>query len=159
MASHNYQTSLRWTGNRGTGTSHYRAYGRDHEITVVGKSPAIPGSSDPHFRGDGTRYNPEDLLVASVSACHMLSYLHVCAVNGIVVTSYEDEATGVMVETPNGGGSITSVTLRPRVTITATSDAAKALALHHQAHELCFIANSVRFPISCVPLITPDSLI
>jgi organic hydroperoxide reductase OsmC/OhrA len=150
---HSYQTSLRWTGNRGTGTSDYRAYGRDHELAVTAKSVTIPGSSDPHFRGDAARYNPEELLVASVSACHMLSYLHVCAVNGVVVTSYEDEAMGTMVETPDGGGSITAVTLKPRVTISASSDPAKARALHHDAHQLCFIANSVRFPIDCEPTI------
>jgi organic hydroperoxide reductase OsmC/OhrA len=153
VPAHNYQTSLRWTGNRGIGTRDYRAYARDHEITVAGKSGSIPGSSDPHFRGDPTRYNPEELLVASLSGCHMLAYLHLCAVNGIVVSSYEDDANGVMVETAGGGGSFKSVTLRPRVVISGSSDSAKALALHHDAHKLCFIANSVRFPVDCEPVI------
>ncbi len=132
---------MRWTGNRGTGTSDYRAYGRDHEITVAGKPVSIPGSSDPHFRGDAARYNPEELLVAALSACHMLSYLHQCAVNGIVVTAYEDLAVGAMTD------RFESVTLRPKVTITAESDAEKALALHDRAHHDCFIANSVNFPV------------
>ena len=104
MPEHRYQTRLQWTGNTGTGTSHYTAYTRNHEISSPSKLAPIPGSSDPHFRGDGTRYNPEELLVASLSACHMLSYLHRCAVNGIVVTAYEDYAEGSMVETPDGGG-------------------------------------------------------
>src|SRR3954451_25037316 len=98
MPNHQYKTNLQWTGNRGTGTSDYRAYARDHEITGAAKATTIPASSDPHFRGDKTRYNPEDLLVASLSACHMLSYLHLCAVNNVVVTAYEDEATGTMAE-------------------------------------------------------------
>ena len=155
MGTHNYRTALRWTGNRGVGTSDYRAYGREHEISSEGKTITIPGSSDPHFRGNADRYNPEEMLVASLSACHMLSYLHLCAINRIVVVSYEDEAAGVMVESANGGGRMTSVTLRPRVTITAGSDAALAEKLHHQAHELCFIANSVNFPVGCEPMTSP----
>jgi organic hydroperoxide reductase OsmC/OhrA len=119
---------------------------------------AIPGSSDRHFRGDAACYNPEEMLVASVSACHMLSYLHVCAVNGVVVEAYEDDATGVMVETADGGGSITGVMLRPNVTISASSDEAKALAFHQDAHRLCFIANSVGFPIECESVITKAAL-
>jgi len=153
MAAHRYEVKLHWTGNRGTGTSDYRAYGRDHQIAVAGKVAAIPGSSDPHFRGDRDRYNPEELLVASLSACHMLSYLHLCAVNDVVVISYEDEAVGTMTETPQGGGRFTCVTLRPRVGITSWSDAVKATELHHQAHELCFIANSVNFPVGCEAVI------
>jgi organic hydroperoxide reductase OsmC/OhrA len=156
MAAHHYRISLHWTGNRGTGTSDYRAYGRDHEIAISGKPVAIPGSSDPHFRGDPTRYNPEDLLVASLSACHMLSYLHLCAINEIVVKAYEDKAEGTMVETPAGGGRFTNVTLRPLVTISPESDPVKATELHHKAHELCFIANSVNFPVECEPVVTPE---
>jgi organic hydroperoxide reductase OsmC/OhrA len=154
MKKHEYQTSLRWTGNRGTGTSDYRAYGRDHEITGALKTVVLPGSSDPHFRGDATRYNPEDLLVASLSACHMLSYLHLCAINHVVVTAYEDDATGTMAENNDGSGEFTEVMLRPRVTITAESDAAKAISLHEEAGALCFIARSVNFPVRHQPVIT-----
>ena len=153
MKKHEYQTSLRWTGNRGTGTSDYRAYSRDHEITGPSKTAVVPGSSDPHFRGDATRYNPEDLLVASLSACHMLSYLHLCAVNHIVVTGYEDDATGTMAENSDGSGEFREVMLRPRVTITAESDAAKAISLHEEAGKLCFIARSVNFPVRHEPVI------
>ncbi len=153
MGNHQYRISLCWTGDRGTGTSDYKAYGRDHEISGEDKPTQIPGSSDPHFRGDGTRYNPEELLVASLSACHMLSYLHLCAVNGIVVKSYEDEASGTMIESAAHGGRMTGVMLRPAVTISAESDPAKALALHDEAHHLCFIANSVNFPVTHEALI------
>ncbi len=154
MKKHEYQTSLRWTGNRGTGTSDYKAYGRDHEITGASKTSALHGSSDPHFRGDVTRYNPEDLLVGSLSACHMLSYLHLCAVNHIVVTAYEDNATGTMAENSDGSGEFREVMLRPRVTITSDSDPVKAIALHEDAGKLCFIARSVNFPVRHNPVIT-----
>jgi len=143
---HVYQTNLVWTGNLGAGTKTYTGYSRAHEISIAGK-PVIVGSSDPHFRGDASRYNPEDLLVAALSACHMLYYLHLCADAGIVVTEYRDAATGRMIETPDGGGHFTEVTLHPRVVISKGSDVEKAEALHHQAHELCFIANSVNFPV------------
>ena len=146
MKQHHYEVQLSWTGNLGLGTSSYRAYGRDHEISAAGK-PVLPGSSDPAFRGDPSRYNPEELLVASLSACHMLSYLHVCAVNGVVVMGYVDSASGVMEERPDGSGALTEVMLRPEVTISAESDSAKALSLHEEAHHLCFIANSVNFPV------------
>ena len=154
MKNHEYKTSLRWTGNKGTGTSDYRAYARDYEITGPLKSATLEGSSDPHFRGDATRYNPEDLLVASLSACHMLSYLHLCAVNRIVVTEYTDDATGTMAENPDGSGQFTEVTLRPQVTIAAGSDVTKALHLHEEAGKLCFIAGSVNFPVRHEPLIS-----
>jgi organic hydroperoxide reductase OsmC/OhrA len=146
---HRYAATVRWTGDRGAGTSSYRAYGRDHEISAAEK-PSIPGSSDPAFRGDGARWNPEDLLVSALSACHMLSYLHLCAVAGIVVTAYEDCAEGTMRETPDGGGRFEGVVLRPRVTI-ASGDPLEALRLHEEAHRLCFIASSVDFPVSCEP--------
>jgi organic hydroperoxide reductase OsmC/OhrA len=150
MKNHRYELTLEWTGNDGQGTSTYRSYRRDHMIAGEGK-PAIPGSSDPAFRGDRTRYNPEDLLVASASACHMLSYLHLCAVNNIVVLDYRDHPIGAMEEHGTGGGHFVSVVLRPRIEITATSDPVKAADLHHEAHEKCFIANSVNFPITCQP--------
>lgn len=153
MSIHNYKTTLHWTGNRGSGTSDYKAYGRDHELLVEGKQASIAASSDPHFRGEADRYNPEELLVASLSSCHMLSYLHLCAVNHVVVIGYEDEASGTMREEAGHGGHFTGVTLRPRVTISAESDADKALALHEEAHHNCFIANSVNFPVTNEPRI------
>jgi organic hydroperoxide reductase OsmC/OhrA len=145
---------MKWIGNRGTGTSNYKAYARDHEITGSLKSMMIPGSSDAHFRGDAARYNPEDLLVAALSACHMLAYLHLCAVNNIVVTAYEDEAEGTMVENRDGSGQFKEVTLRPRVTITCESDSTKAMHLHEDAGKLCFIARSVNFPVRHEPVIS-----
>lgn len=148
MTTHRYQTTLRWTGNLGKGTVDYRAYGRNYEIDGERKGSAISGSSDPHFRGDATRYNPEELLVASLSACHLLAYLHLCAVNQVVVTGYEDAASGTMEESPDGSGRLTSVVLRPVVTITPESDPEKAQSLHAEAHRLCFIANSVNFPVT-----------
>ncbi len=138
-----------WTGNTGQGTASYRAYSRSHEIGGEGKSGAILGSSDPAFRGDATRYSPEELLVASLSACHMLWYLHLCADAGIVVTAYTDEASGRMRE-----DRFEEATLQPRVTITGAGRAAEATALHQAAHERCFIANSVRFPVACEPRVT-----
>jgi organic hydroperoxide reductase OsmC/OhrA len=148
MTTHQYQTTLRWTGNLGKGTIDYRGYSRNHEIDGERKVVAISGSSDAHFRGDASRYNPEELLVASLSACHMLAYLHLCAVNQVVVTGYEDAASGTMEESPDGSGRLTGVVLRPVVTITPESDAVKAQSLHSDAHRLCFIANSVNFPVS-----------
>lgn len=144
--SHRYATTLTWTGNAGEGTASYRSYERAHEIAVDGK-PTIAGSSDPSFRGDPARWNPEELLLASISACHQLWYLHLCAVNGVVVTAYRDEAEGVMVEDETSGGRFASAVLRPRVTIAAGSDPAKALALHHEANARCFVANSLNFPV------------
>lgn len=147
---HEYTVTVDWTGNLGEGTSSYRAYSRDHDIVVTGKPP-IAGSADPAFRGDGTRHNPEDLLVGSLSSCHMLWYLHLCADAGLVVLAYHDEAHGVMVETNEGGGRFTEVVLRPVVTIAARDDTGRAERLHERAHELCFIANSMDFPVSCEP--------
>jgi organic hydroperoxide reductase OsmC/OhrA len=148
---HGYEMTIRWTGNRGTGTSDYRAYDRTHELVARGKH-VIAASSDPAFRGSADRYNPEDLLVASLSSCHLLSYLHVCAVAGVVVEEYEDDACGTMVETPDGGGHFTEVVLRPVVTI-SSGDEGLAASLHDKAHHLCFIANSVNFPVRCEPTI------
>jgi organic hydroperoxide reductase OsmC/OhrA len=144
--THHYELVLEWTGNDGTGTSSYRAYRRDHELTAPGKAP-IAGSSDPHFRGDGARWNPEELLVASLAACHQLWYLHLCADAGVTVTAYEDRAEGFMEESADGGGQFTRVVLHPHVTIAAGSGRERALELHAQAHALCFIARSVKFPV------------
>lgn len=148
---HHYKIDLTWTGNTGEGTKTYRGYERSHTIAAPGK-PVIEGSSDPAFRGDASRYNPEELLVAALSACHMLSYLHVCAVAGIVVVDYKDEATGTMVETKNGGGHFTEVTLHPVVTITDAARIDEASHLHHKAGELCFIAASCNFPVHHAPV-------
>ena len=148
--THTYRTIVRWTGNQGSGTSAYLAYSRNHEIVANGK-PVILGSSDPAFHGDPGRYNPEDLLVASVSGCHMLWYLHLCAVNKVVVLGYEDNAAGTMEETDNGGGHFVEVTLQPIITITAQSNLDTARRLHHDAHEKCFIASSVNFPVRVQP--------
>lgn len=147
---HQYTVTVEWTGNEGTGTSHYRTFSRAHEIRVEGK-PAISGSSDPAFRGDPQRWNPEDMLVASLSACHMLWYLHLAAVNGIVVTHYLDRAEGVMSEGGEGGGRFLSVTLKPEIAVKRGADLATAARLHHVAHEKCFIANSVNFPVAHEP--------
>ena len=142
---HNYKTSVIWTGNKGTGTSDYKSYSRDHIIKVEGKEEIL-GSSDPAFRGDVTRYNPEEMLVASLSTCHMLWYLHLCADAGIVVTDYKDNAEGEMEEDENGG-RFKEVILKPMVTITDESKRELANELHHKAHQFCFIANSVNFEV------------
>lgn len=150
---HHYPVTVRWTGNRGTGTSGYKVYGRDHEIESPGK-PVIPGSSDPAFLGDKARWNPEDLLVASTSACHKLWYLHLCAEAGIAVLDYVDQAVGTMVEGEKG--RFTQIVLRPRVKVRAGDDVALARRLHHDAHEQCFIANSLNFPVLCEPAIQTE---
>jgi organic hydroperoxide reductase OsmC/OhrA len=149
-SSHSYEATVIWTGNQGEGTAAYRAYSRDLEIAAPGK-PVIPGSSDPAFRGDPGRYNPEDLLVASLSACHMLWYLHLAARAGIRVTAYRDPAIGTMVEDGTGSGRFTSVVLRPAVTLAPGSDAHVAAMLHGEAHSKCFIANSVNFAVTVEP--------
>jgi organic hydroperoxide reductase OsmC/OhrA len=148
---HRYAARVEWTGNRGQGTQGYRSYGRDHVVRIDGK-PDLAASADATFHGDTDRHNPEDLLVAALSSCHMLSYLHFAAVAGLVVTAYEDHAEGTM-ETAGKGGRFTEVVLRPRVTLAAGGDAARAEALHEEAHHACFIANSVNFPVRCEPRI------
>lgn len=143
---HHYKATIKWTGNKGTGTNHYRNYERSHQIIIENKE-VLSGSSDPAFRGDQTKHNPEDLLISSLSACHMLVYLHLCSVAGVIVVEYMDNATGIMQETTNGGGHFTEVTLNPIVVVTENSMIAKANELHKKANELCFIANSVNFPV------------
>ena len=142
-----YSARIDWTGNLGRGTADYRAYSRNHSISAPGKTAPIPGSSDPAFRGDGTRYNPEDLLVAAVSACHMLWVLHLCADAGIVVTAYEDNATGVVEEHADGSANFRSVTLRPALVLSDPARVAELPAIHHRVHELCCLARSVNFPV------------
>lgn len=150
MKQHTYSATITWTGNQGTGTSNYRAYSRDHVISATGKKD-IEGSSDPSFRGDPSRYSPEDLLLDSLSACHMLWYLHLCAVNGVIVTAYEDHATAILVEEKDGSGKFTEATLHPTVTVHHEDMIAKANSLHEEAHKLCFIARSVNFPVHHQP--------
>lgn len=147
--THTYSPTVTWTGNSGRGTADYKAYSRDHVISVAGR-PDIAGSSDTAFRGSADRHNPEDMLVASLSACHMLWYLHLAAEAGIVVTAYRDTAEGVMVEDRERGGWFERVALRPEVTIAAPGEASLAERLHEAAHKKCFIANSVNFPVDCV---------
>ena len=151
---HHYSTLTKWTGNLGRGTSGYREYSRDYEISAEGKTSQIHGSSDRAFRGDPARYNPEELLVAGLSSCHMLWALHLCAEAGIVVTSYEDEASGEMAENPDGSGEFTSVVLRVRMKITDPKRVDEAKALHERAHERCFLARSVNFRVSHEVVVT-----
>ena len=148
--THHYQVSVTWTGDRGTGTSGYRAFDRDHDVRADGPPP-LQGSADPAFRGDPSRWNPEQLLVASLSQCHMLWYLHLCADAGVIVTEYADDAGGAMSETADGGGRFDEVVLAPRVVVTEDSMVERASALHAAAHERCFIANSVNFPVRHEP--------
>ena len=144
---HHYSLTVVWTGNSGTGTSGYRAYSRNHEVNAVGKERPIQCSSDTVFRGERGGYSPEELLVASLSGCHMLWFLHLCANAGIVVTEYVDSPTGRMLEHEDGSGEFLSVTLRPRVTVVEAARIGELAAVHDAAHSLCFIARSVRFPV------------
>lgn len=148
--SHRYVTEVEWTGNLGRGTADYRAYARDH-VVRAGAKPELVGSSDPAFRGDAARWNPEDLMVASLSSCHMLWYLHLCASAGITVLAYRDEAEGTMTEDDGGGGRFTGAMLRPVALLAPGTDEGQARALHEEAHRLCFISNSVNFPVAVEP--------
>ena len=147
---HYYKATITWTGNRGEGTKTYKAYDRNHTISINNKIE-ISASSDAPFMGDITKHNPEDLLLASLSSCHLLWFLHLCADNGIVVTNYVDNATGTMVETVKGG-HFTEVVLHPQVTITDRAMIEKANSLHEEAHKCCFIANSCNFPVKHAPV-------
>jgi organic hydroperoxide reductase OsmC/OhrA len=149
MTDHRYTLGLLWQGNRGSGTSGYRDYGRECVVTAEGK-PDLLGSADVPFRGDGSRWNPEELLVAALSQCHLLSYLHSAVNHGIVVTAYADEPLGTMSQVGQGG-RFTSVVLRPRVTITDAAQAELAQAIHREAGDNCFIAASVNFPVTHEP--------
>ena len=154
MRTHRYAVTNRWTGNLGTGTSSYRAYSRSHELSTPAKSAPIAGSSDPLFRGDPSRYNPEELLLGALSACHMLWALHYCADAGIVITEYVDEASGEMVERGDGSGEFTRVILRPRMKIADATRIDDAIAIHGRVHAVCAIARSVNFPVDCEPAVT-----
>ena len=148
---HHYNLTIKWTGNRGEGTANYRAYERSHIILSENKADIV-GSSDPVFRGDKTKHNPEELLLAALSACHMLFYLHLCADAGITVIDYVDNAKGTMMETMDGGGQFTEVVLSPVVSVTDVSMIDKANTLHKKAGKLCFIANSCKFPVYHKPV-------
>lgn len=151
MRSHHYRITNRWTGNLGEGTTTYRTYSRNHEISGAGKCVPIPASSDPLFRGDSARYNPEELLLGALSACHMLWVLHLCADAGIVVTDYSDDAEGEMTELEDGSGHFTKAVLHPRMTIRDAARMADAVGVHERAHYFCAMAQSVNFPVECVP--------
>ncbi len=155
MREHHYQLLLQWTGNKGTGTSGYSAYERSHIIQVENK-PDLLCSSDPSFRGDISKFNPEELLVASLSGCHMLWFLHLCAVHGIVVTHYFDHAFGVMLESPDGSGRFKEVILKPQVIVAELAMIQKANEHHYKAHEKCFIAKSVNFPVKHEPVCSSE---
>jgi len=152
---HHYTAVIEWTGNKGQGTTSYQAYERSYDVHVEGK-PTLHGSSDPRFRGDPARYNPEDLLLAALSACHMLWYLHLCAAAKVVVTAYRDRAEGFMTMNPDGSGQFTRVVLRPEVTI-SSGDPETARRLHHEASAKCFIARSVNFPVEHEPTVRVET--
>ena len=150
MRSHSYRIAVAWSAGTTPGTINYRAYSREHAIAAAGKPP-IAASSDPAFRGDAGRYNPEELLIAALSSCHMLWYLHLCSDRRIVATEYRDDADGTMELAPDGSGRFVRVTLRPAVTVAGAVDAAVAAELHEDAHRFCFIAQSVNFPVVVEP--------
>jgi organic hydroperoxide reductase OsmC/OhrA len=148
--AHRYTVEVTWTGNTGTGTSGYRDFSRDLEVRGDGK-PVLPGSSDPTFRGDPGRYNPEELLVAALSQCHLLWFLHLAATAGVVVTGYTDHPEGTMTENADGAGEFTEVVLRPAVTVAEAGMVDAVPGLHERAHQMCFIARSVNFPVHHQP--------
>ncbi|QKG22569.1 OsmC family protein [Actinomadura verrucosospora] len=149
--THHYELDITWTGDRGTGTSGYRDFDRAHEVTADGK-PLILASADPALRGDRERWNPEEFLVAALAQCHMLWFLHLCVAEKVIVTSYTDRPHGTMTETADGG-HFEEVVLRPRVTVATEEQAARTAALHERAHQMCFIANSVNFPVRQEPIV------
>lgn len=150
LNQHHYEINLNWTGNRGTGTSTYKSYGRDHSVTAVGL-PVLLGSADKTFHGDRERWNPEQLLVTALAQCHMLSYLHVAVLHGVVITKYEDFATGTLLMNPDGSGAFQSVTLHPKIAVADPATQELALTLHAEAADKCFIARSVNFPVGHEP--------
>ena len=149
---HHYHLTLEWTGNLGAGTSTYEGYSREHVVRIIGK-PDLVGSADPMFRGDPTLHNPEDLLLAALSQCHLLTYLALCARARIQVLSYRDRAEGTLVLTKDGGGQFTEVVLRPEVVVAEANMVEKARFFHGEVHKYCFIARSVNFPVRCEPAV------
>ncbi len=148
---HHYQLTTEWTGNSGEGTKHVRTYDRSHTVSIAGK-PTLHLTTDNAAVGDKSKLNPEDLLVSALSSCHMLSYLYLCSLEGIVVTAYTDNATGTMVEDAAGSGRFNEVVLNPICTVADEGMLEKAIELHHKAHEICYIANSVNFEVKCNPI-------
>ncbi|HET9251629.1 MAG TPA: OsmC family protein [Candidatus Eisenbacteria bacterium] len=146
---HHFESRLVWTGARHGGTTNYETYSREYRVDIPGKV-SFRGSSAAAFRGDPNLANPEDLLVAALSACHFLSYLAYCARDGVNVVAYEDNASGTM-QRVERVTKFTEVVLKPRVTVAPGSDVEKAKALHEKAHHACFIANSVNFPVRNEP--------
>jgi organic hydroperoxide reductase OsmC/OhrA len=151
LGEHHYSLTVQWTGNLGEGTSSYRGYSRDHDIRIPGL-PVLQGSADPTFHGDSERYNPEQLLLAALAQCHMLSFLHVAVKHGVVVTHYQDDATGVMRLNRDGSGQFESATLNPRVTVADPAHVQLEEQLHREANAVCFIARSVNFPVLHSPV-------
>ena len=149
---HRYELTVTWTGNTGEGTSTYRGYRRTHTVVAPGP-PELLGSADRTFHGDRDRWNPEQLLLAALAQCHLLSYLHVCVEAGVVVTDYVDRATGSMTSGADGSGRFTEVVLHPEVTVADGSMVDAATRAHRRANELCFIANSVSFPVRHEPVV------
>jgi len=147
---HTYKLTAVWTGNKGEGTKNVRNYDRSHTVSIQGKSELFL-TTDNAAVGDKSKLNPEDLLVSALSSCHLLSYLYLCAMEGIVITSYTDNATGIMIEEASGAGSFKEVTLNPIFSVTDESMVERAIELHHKAHEICYIANSVNFEVKCNP--------
>ena len=147
---HTYKLTAVWTGNKGEGTKNVRNYDRSHTVSIQGK-PELFLTTDNAAVGDKSKLNPEDLLVSALSSCHLLSYLYLCAMEGIVVTSYTDNAIGIMIEEASGAGSFKEVTLNPIFAVTDESMVERAIELHHKAHEICYIANSVNFEVKCNP--------
>ena len=150
---HNYKLTAEWTGNKGDGTKNVRTYDRSHTVSIQGKPDLFLTTDNPAV-GDKSKLNPEDLLVSALSSCHMLSYLYLCSMEGVIITSYLDNATGIMIENESGGGKFKEVTLNPIVSVTEESMVEKAIVLHHKAHEICYIANSVNFEVKCNPTCT-----
>ncbi len=150
--THSYKAHIEWTGNKGSGTDHYQNYERSHNVKINGKVN-LECSSDSPFRGDASKHNPEDFLLVSLSSCHMLWYLHLCADAGVIVCSYEDDPIGVMLQFENGSGKFSLVTLYPKVKVLNESMKQKAIDLHEKSHQYCFIANSVNFPVKHLPIV------
>ncbi|MEN9522904.1 MAG: hypothetical protein RL065_1281 [Bacteroidota bacterium] len=151
--THHYKINVEWTGNTGTGTSKYDAYERSHLLKINGKK-TIECSSDAPFRGDVAFHNPEDMLLYSLSSCHMLWYLHLCADAGIIVIEYSDNAEGTLTLVKDGISKFTEAILNPVIKITDASRIDEAIKLHYEAHKKCFIANSCNFEIKQNPKIT-----
>ncbi|WP_317897981.1 OsmC family protein [Aurantibacillus circumpalustris] len=152
---HHYKLTTVWQGNKGEGTKNVKTYDRSHTVTIAGK-PQLHLTTDNPAVGDKTKLNPEDLLVTAISSCHMLSYLYVCALEGIVITDYTDTATGIMIEKKSGGGSFKEVTLNPVFKVANSSMKEKAIELHHKAHEICYLASSINFEVKCSPICLVD---